>query len=192
MPGRDIFVQAWYQGGISILDFTDSENPVEIAYFDRGPIDAETLVTGGYWSVYWYDGLIYGTEILRGLDVFELIPSEHLTANEIAAARLADQGEVFNPQQQFQVSWPAEPAVALAYVDQLLRDGVLSTESAAGLGALLERAGPALASGSNDKGLAREIRRMARSMPASEASGRAAARKSALEDTLKAIAARLT
>ncbi|MDJ0938141.1 MAG: DUF305 domain-containing protein [Woeseiaceae bacterium] len=192
VPGRDIFVQAWYQGGISILDFTDSENPVEIAYFDRGPIDAETLVTGGYWSVYWYDGLIYGTEILRGLDVFELIPSEHLTANEIAAARLADQGEVFNPQQQFQVSWPAEPAVALAYVDQLLRDGVLSTESAAGLGALLERAGPALASGSNDKGLAREIRRMARSMPASEASGRAAARKSALEDTLKAIAARLT
>ncbi len=192
VPGRDILVQAWYQGGISIVDFTDSENPVEIGYFDRGPLDDEALILGGYWSVYWYDGLIYGTEIVRGLDVFDLLPSEHLTANEIAAAKLANQGNVFNPQQQFRVSWPAEPAVALAYVDQLLRDGALSAESAADLAALLERAGPALAAGSTDAKLARELSRLARSMPEVESTGRAAARRSALEETLQAIAARLT
>ncbi len=192
VPGRDIFVQAWYQGGISIIDFTDSANPVEIAYFDRGPLDADTLVVGGYWSVYWYNGLIYGTEIYRGLDVFDLLPSEHLTANEIAAAKLADQGAVFNPQQQFQVSWPAEPVVALAYVDQLLRDGALSEEYAAGLTALLERAGEPLAAGSSDAELAGEISRLATSMPTAEGNGRAAARSNALEETLAAIAARLT
>jgi hypothetical protein len=114
-------VQSWYQGGISIWDFTDSSAPFEIAYFDRGPIDAEELVGGGYWSSYWYDGRVYGTEIARGIDVFELTPSEHLSANEIAAAKLASQGGRFNPQQQFPVTWPAEPVVARAYVDQLRR-----------------------------------------------------------------------
>ena len=142
--------------------------------------------------MYWYNGLIYGTEILRGLDVLDLLPSEHLTANEIAAAKLADQGGVFNPQQQFRVSWPAEPAVALAYIDQLVRDGALSTESAADLTALLERAGPALTDGSTDADLAGEISRVARSMPRLESTGSAAARRSALEETLLAIAARLT
>ena len=121
VPGRDIFVQAWYQGGVSVVDFTDSAKPVEIAYFDRGPIDAEDLVTGGYWSTYWYQGKIYGTEIIRGIDVLALVPSEHLTDNEIAAAGLADQGAVFNPQQQFPVSWPVAPVVSMAYLDQLVR-----------------------------------------------------------------------
>ena len=121
VPGRDIFVQAWYQGGVSVIDFTDSANPIEIAYFDRGPIDADDLVTGGYWSAYWYQGKIYGTEIIRGIDVLALVPSEHLTENEIAAAGLADQGAVFNPQQQFPVSWPVAPVVSLAYLDQLIR-----------------------------------------------------------------------
>ena len=121
VPGRDIFVQAWYQGGVSVVDFTDSANPIEIAYFDRGPIDADDLVTGGYWSTYWYQGKIYGTEIIRGIDVLALVPSEHLTENEIAAAGLADQGAVFNPQQQFPVSWPVAPVVSLAYLDQLIR-----------------------------------------------------------------------
>ncbi len=107
VPGRDIFVQAWYQGGISVIDFTDAVNPVEIAYFDRGPIDEDQLVTGGYWSAYWYKGRIYGTEITRGLDVFALEPSEFLTAEEIAAAEAADQGNTFNPQTQFPVTWPA-------------------------------------------------------------------------------------
>ena len=109
VPGRDIFVQAWYQGGISVIDFTDASNPFEIAYFDRGPVDKDQLVTGGYWSAYWYKGRIYATEISRGLDVFALEPSEFLTAEEIAAAEAAQyEGGVFNPQTQTQVTWPAE------------------------------------------------------------------------------------
>ncbi|MDT8439419.1 MAG: DUF305 domain-containing protein [Wenzhouxiangellaceae bacterium] len=106
VPGRDLFVQAWYQGGLSLIDFTDAAKPKEIAYFDRGPVDAEELVLGGYWSVYFYNGRIYGTEIARGLDVFRLLPSEHLDAADIAAAEGADVGGVFNPQQQFPVRWP--------------------------------------------------------------------------------------
>ena len=109
VPGRDIFVQAWYQGGISVIDFTDAANPVEIAYFDRGPVDKEQLTTGGYWSAYWYNGRIYATEITRGLDVFALEPSEFLTAEEIAAAEAAQYpGDVFNPQTQTQVTWSDE------------------------------------------------------------------------------------
>ena len=110
IPNRDIFVQAWYQGGISIMDFTDSSNPIEIAYFDRGPILEDILITGGYWSTYFYDGFIYGTEITRGLDVFKLLPSEFISENEIKAASEAFPavGEnVFNPQQQFPMSWPS-------------------------------------------------------------------------------------
>ncbi len=113
VPGRDIFVQAWYQGGLSVIDFTDAANPFEIAYFDRGPIDEDQLVTGGYWSAYWYDGRIYATEISRGLDVFALEPSEFLTAAEIAAAEGAlYPGGRFNPQTQTQVTWPAELVAA--------------------------------------------------------------------------------
>jgi uncharacterized protein (DUF305 family) len=114
VPGRDIFVQAWYQGGISVIDFTDAANPVEIAYFDRGPVDKDQLVVGGYWSAYWYDGRIYATEITRGLDIFELVPSEHLSAEEIAAAKAAVYpGNVFNPQTQTQVTWPDDVVAAL-------------------------------------------------------------------------------
>ena len=108
IPNRDIFVQAWYQGGISIMDFTDSTNPVEIAYFDRGPILEDILITGGYWSTYFYEGFIYGTEITRGLDVFRLVPSEFLSAEEISAASEAypEVGpRVFNPQQQVPMTW---------------------------------------------------------------------------------------
>ena len=113
VPGRDIFVQAWYQGGISVIDFTDPANPFEIAYFDRGPVDEDQLVTGGYWSAYWYNGRIYATEIARGLDVFALEPSEFLTAEEIAAAEAAQyEGDLFNPQTQTQVTWPADLVAA--------------------------------------------------------------------------------
>ena len=108
IPGRDIFVQAWYQGGISIMDFTDSSNPKEIAYFDRGPIDKDILITGGYWSAYYYDGYIYGTEITRGLDVFKLVPSDHISKEEIDQAANAyplDGPMVFNPQQQIPMVW---------------------------------------------------------------------------------------
>jgi hypothetical protein len=120
VPGRDIMVQAWYQGGVSVFDFTEAAKPVEIAFFDRGPVDEKQLITAGYWSTYWYNGFIYGTEIARGIDVFRLLPSEHLTKNEIdaaAEARLQD----FNPQHQRRVEWPASAAVARAYVDQLMR-----------------------------------------------------------------------
>ena len=112
VPGRDIFVQSWYQGGISLMEFTDSANPQEIAYFDRGAIDDEQLVVGGYWSSYWYNGRIYGTEITRGIDVFALEPSEFLSATEIAAAEAASyENTRFNPQTQTQVIWPADVAV---------------------------------------------------------------------------------
>jgi hypothetical protein len=133
VPGRDIFAQAWYQGGLSVLDFTDTENPVEIAYFDRGPIHEERMVIGGYWSTYWYNGKIYGTEIIRGLDVMALEPSEFLSENEIAAAQQANMGDVFNPQQQFPVTWPSTPIVALAYLDQLQRANALEADSAEAL-----------------------------------------------------------
>ncbi len=106
VPGRDLFAQAWYQGGLSVMDFTDSANPKEIAYFDRGPIDKQQMVLGGYWSIYWYKGHIYGTEISRGIDVFALEESEYLTAAEIAAAKAAVyEGGRFNPQTQTQVTW---------------------------------------------------------------------------------------
>ena len=109
IPNRDIFVQAWYQGGLSIMDFTDSSNPVEIAYFDRGPILKDLLISGGYWSTYYYEGYIYGTEIKRGLDVFKLLPSEYLSKEEIIAAENAYPAQgprVFNPQQQIPLVWP--------------------------------------------------------------------------------------
>ena len=109
IPNRDIFVQAWYQGGLSIMDFTDSSNPVEIAYFDRGPILKDLLISGGYWSTYYYEGYIYGTEIKRGLDVFKLMPSEYLSKEEIIAAENAYPAQgprVFNPQQQIPLVWP--------------------------------------------------------------------------------------
>jgi hypothetical protein len=132
VPGRDIKVQSWYQGGISVFDFTDSAAPIEIAYFDRGPMSAVELVSGGYWSSYWYNGYIYGSEIYRGLDVFVLTPSEHLTQNEIDAARLV-RYEEFNAQKQPKVSWPAHPVVARAYIDQLERGRALPAQELAAL-----------------------------------------------------------
>jgi hypothetical protein len=181
VPGRDIFVQAWYQGGISIMDFTDSSNPVEIAYFDRGPIDEEELVVGGYWSTYFYKGAIYGTEIARGLDVLKLEPSEYLSENEIRAAELAMQGDVFNPQQQAPVSWPAEPVVAKAYVDQMKRSGLFADDMLAELEAVIGKAEAAIRNGGIDRNLSRELKTMA---------GRVAKQHIELADTLRGIAAR--
>ena len=144
IPGRDVFLQAWYQGGLSVIDFTDSANPFEIAYFDRGPIDTGTLVTGGFWSAYYYDGRIYGSEITRGLDVLALDPSKFLTTNEIAAAASVVDGDVFNPQQQFAMTWPKSPVVATAYVDQLARSGALKAGLEPELRAVLDDANTAL------------------------------------------------
>jgi uncharacterized protein (DUF305 family) len=190
VPGRDLFVQAWYQGGLSISDFTDSAHPKEIAYFDRGAVNGETATMGGYWSVYWYNGRIYGTEIARGLDVFTLTPSEHLSENEIAAARMAQQGETVNPQQQFPVTWPAHPVVACAYMDQLARDSVLSADVDAGLKSALDRATPLVEAGGRDAALASELRAAARGLDVS-ATGQTGKRTRALRATLTGIADRI-
>ncbi|MGA7522652.1 MAG: hypothetical protein WBW84_09220 [Acidobacteriaceae bacterium] len=132
VPGRDIEVQAWYQGGVSVMDFTDPAHPKEIAYFDRGPIDAKTLVLGGFWSAYWYNGAIYGSEIARGLDVFELTPTKFLTQNEIDAAKTVQVAEL-NVQNQQKIVWPAQLVVAKAYVDQLERSQALPAKQIASL-----------------------------------------------------------
>ena len=120
VPGRDIMIQAWYQGGISLVDLTDTANPVEIGFFDRGPLSSTTLMLGGFWSAYWYNGQIYGSEIARGFDVFGLVPSEHLTEAEIAAAEEVRLDE-FNPQHQPRFTWEPSFAVARARFDQLAR-----------------------------------------------------------------------
>lgn len=138
VPGRDIEVQAWYQGGVSVMDFTDAAHPVEIAYFDRGPIDPNTLVLGGDWSAYWYNGQIYASEIARGLDVFELTPTEHLTQNEIDAAKTVRMSE-FNVQNQQMIEWPRTLTVAKAYVDQLERSKALSADRISALRAAIEK-----------------------------------------------------
>jgi hypothetical protein len=128
VPGRDIMVQAWYQGGLSVFDFTDAAHPVEIAYFDRGPQDPKQLGEGGgYWSVYWYNGYIVGSEITRGLDLLELKPSDKLSKNEIEAAKLVKL-EVFNPQAQPKIVWPASFFVSRAYLDQLERNQGLNKD----------------------------------------------------------------
>jgi hypothetical protein len=132
VPGRDIKVQAWYQGGISLMDFTDPARPVEIAYFDRGPIYPNMLVLGGAWSAYWYNGHIYASEIARGLDIFELTPTQHLTQNEIDAAKAVRVAEL-NVQNQQKIEWPRRLIVAKAYVDQLERSRALPSDRIAAL-----------------------------------------------------------
>ena len=133
VPGRDIAVQGWYQGGVNVVDFTDPDKPFEVAYFDRGPIDAppeegaprRSPTIGGSWGAYWYNGLVISSEMARGLDVLEMVPNEHLSANEIAAAKLVLMDE-FNPQSQPQISWPAAFPVVRSYLDQLVRGKGLS------------------------------------------------------------------
>jgi hypothetical protein len=144
IPGRDVMVQAWYQGGISIFDWTDPKNPKEIAFHDRGPVDSLRMGNAGSWSVYWYNGAIVSSEIGRGLDVFDLQPSQFLTQNEIDAAKTVKM-EYFNAQGQPKFVWPPSFALARAYVDQLerskcldagrikaVRDGLASAEKASG------------------------------------------------------------
>ena len=191
VPGRDLFAQAWYQGGFSVMDFTDPANPIEIAFFDRGPIHDERMVIGGYWSTYWYNGKVYGTEIIRGLDVMELLPSEYLSENELAAANIANMGDVFNPQQQFPVTWPAEPVVALAYLDQLQRDGGLSSGQHDAAVKLLSTAQQHLSSRESDRNFSRELGKFADKLKANSDSELAKKRVSALQQTLEGIAKQL-
>jgi hypothetical protein len=139
VPGRDIKVQAWYQGGISLMDFTNPENPIEIAYFDRGPIDAKTLVMGGSWSAYWYNGHIYSSEIARGLDIFELTPTKYLTQNEIDAAKAVRVAEL-NVQNQEKIVYPRGLVAAKAYIDQLERSQALPSSGVADLRQAIQNA----------------------------------------------------
>jgi hypothetical protein len=113
-------VQSWYQGGISVFDWTDAKHPTEIAFFDRGPVDSTRMASGGYWSSYWYNGVIVGSEISRGLDIFELVPSGFISKNEIEAAKSVHL-DYFNTQGQVKFTWPATVSLAGAYVDQLER-----------------------------------------------------------------------
>jgi hypothetical protein len=193
VPGRDIMVQAWYQGGLSVFDFTDSTKPFEIAYFDRGPLDARQLFTAGYWSTYWYNGHIYGTEIARGLDVFKLMPSELLTENEIDAA-LSVKAVIFNAQQQMRVTWTPNPAVAKAYLDQLTRNKAIAGERAAAVKAAIERADKVRSA--KDRGAPAAVEQLKAltgqlETDAAAATGRDAARLRALAATLSDRAAAL-
>jgi len=139
IPGRDIMVQAWYQGGISVFDWTDPVHPREIAFFDRGPMDSTKLVGAGSWSAYWYNGYIVSSEISRGLDIFELQPSAFISQNELDAAKLIH-FDYLNAQDQQQLVWPASFVVARAYVDQLARVNGLSRERCGAITATLRRA----------------------------------------------------
>lgn len=148
VPGRDIAVQGWYQGGVNVVDFTDADQPFEVAFFDRGPIDAPPApgdntrrggTIGGSWGAYWYNGAIYSSEMARGLDILELVPNEHLSANEIAAAKLVIMDE-FNPQSQPRITWPAAFPVVRSYLDQLVRGNGLPTARTSAIAAALDAA----------------------------------------------------
>ncbi len=193
VPGRDIMVQGWYQGGLSVFDFTDSTKPVEIAYYDRGPIDGKNLITGGYWSTYWYNGSIYGSEISRGMDIFRLKASEYLSQNEIDAAMLV-RAEDFNAQEQPKITWPAATVVARAYLDQLNRSKSLTPARANAVKQALEKIddirtgkeGNAAATLGQADALAMQLE-----ADAASATGRTADRMKALAATIRGRTARL-
>jgi hypothetical protein len=128
IPGREIMVQSWYQGGLSVFDWTDVDHPREIAYFDRGPVDATRLAGGGSWSAYWYNGIIVSSEIARGLDVYELVPSGLITEDELAAAKTVKM-PYWNTQDQQRFVWPPSFALARAYLDQLTRSNGLGSDT---------------------------------------------------------------
>jgi hypothetical protein len=182
VPGRDIKVQGWYQGGVNVFDFTDPDRPFEIAYFDRGPVDADNLVVGGSWGAYWYNGYIYSSELSRGLDVLELLPSEFLSQNEIDAAKLVIMDE-YNPQSQPLIVWPPAFAVVRSYLDQLVRNGGLPAARTTAIAA-------ALTTAERTTGAARreQLNRLAAELDADAARAADAARVRAMADATRALA----
>ena len=182
VPGRDIMIQGWYQGGVSLIDWTDAANPVEIAYFDRGPVDGSQMRMGGSWSVYWYNGVIVNSEIARGLDILELVPSEALTQNEIDAANSVELTHL-NSQGQPIFEWPATFALARAYLDQLERHGGLS---AARIGAI--RGELSGAEGMSGSGQAGALRSLADAVSGDAAGAGDAAKVRMLADAVRALA----
>jgi hypothetical protein len=182
IPGRDVMVQAWYQGGISVFDWTDSERPVEIAFFDRGPVDSTRLASGGYWSAYWYNGVIVGSEMARGLDIFELTPSAFVSRNEIEAAKSV-RLDYFNVQGQTKLVWPATFSLARAYLDQLERSkGLAAGQIAAAREALAE------AEKASDSERGERLMQLAASLEAEEGA-RDSAKVRTLAGVLKQVAA---
>ena len=156
VPGRDVMVQGWYQGGVSVMDFTDPDKPTELAYFDRGAIDAPPQVDvpaadgaqrggrgrntiGGSWGAYYWNGYVYSSEMDRGFDIFELEPTDQLSKNEIEAAKLVRFTE-YNPQSQPKIEWPAAFPVVRSYLDQLVRHTGLAEERTTSIAAALDEA----------------------------------------------------
>lgn len=183
VPGRDLMVQAWYQGGVSIMDFTDPAHPTEIAYFDRGPLNGERVQVGGSWSAYWFNGRIYSSEIVRGLDVLKLVPGDQLSAAEIAAAEAIQVAEI-NPQTQQQIRFSDTPDVAQSYLDQLGRSNGIETDLGARAGAVVT----GWRSGAVDKSAAGGLVSPLRAA-AEKATGPAKARLTALADLFGRISA---
>ena len=185
-------MQGWYQGGVNVLDFTDPDHPFEIAWFDRGPIDPPATgadstrgraTIGGSWGAYWYNGLIYSSEMARGLDILELLPNEHISANEIAAAKLVMMEE-FNPQSQPRVTWPAAFPVVRSYLDQLVRGNGLA---AARTTAIAQALDAAEAQGGAARAAALE--RLARPVDGDVAGARDQARVRAMAQAIRDLAA---
>jgi hypothetical protein len=182
IPGRDVMVQAWYQGGINVFDWTDPRNPTEIAFFDRGPSDANEMGSGGSWSVYWYNGLIVSSEIARGLDILELTPSVHISQNEIDAAKSV-RLEYFNAQMQPKFVWPPSFALSRSYVDQLERSQGLSAQRIASVREALRGAESAAAAARSQA-----LNTLASALQSEAASARDAAKVRLLVTSLRDLA----
>ena len=184
IPGRDVMVQAWYQGGLSVFDWTDGAHPKEIAFFDRGPVDSTKMASGGSWSAYWYNGVIVSSEIARGLDVFELTPSPLISQNEIDAAKSV-QFDQFNTQGQPQLVWPASFTLARAYLDQLARSKGLAAGK-------IDAARTALASAEQASGGARRdaLTQLATTLDADASGAKDGAKTRTLASTVRDLAAK--
>jgi LVIVD repeat len=184
IPGREVMVQGWYQGGISVFDWTDPAKPKEIAYFDRGPIDDTRLITGGSWSVYWYNGLLVSSEIARGLDIYELLPTPLLSQNELDAARTV-KWDYLNAQEQRKIVWPASFAKARAFLDQLERSNGLAT-------AKITATRTALTSAEKTSGAARQaaLKKLATQVSADASAAADQAKVRQLADAVNELAAR--
>jgi hypothetical protein len=197
VPGRDIMVQGWYQGGVDVIDFTDPDRPFEIAYFDRGPVDAPPApgdtaggqvsrtrgTIGGSWGAYYWNGYIYSSEMARGLDILELTPTDKLSANELAAAKLV-RIEQFNPQSQPRITWPAAFPVVRSYLDQLVRGNGLAAARTTAISS-------ALTAAERQSGAARgaSLTSLAGQVDGDAAGARDAARVRAMAAAIRALAA---
>jgi len=196
VPGRDIMVQGWYQGGIDVIDFTDPDHPFELAFFDRGPVDPPPApgdtagaasrmrgTIGGSWGAYYWNGYIYSSELARGFDILELLPSDKLSANELAAAKLVRM-EQYNPQSQPKIVWPAAFPVVRSYLDQLVRGNGLAAARTTAIGSALDAA-------ERQSGAARgsALTALASQVDRDVANAKDAARVKAMADAIRALAA---